>query len=121
MPAGDGFSGADRAALDASIRKAELSSRVEFSVYVGPFEGASPRDFATSLHNTLVAPTRSVMIAVDPDQRLLEIVTGGWVRRTLSDQETQLAAETMRASFAEDDLLGGLQRGIAQLADHARR
>ncbi len=119
MPAGDGFSSADRAALDASIRKAELISRVEFSVYVGAFEGAS-RDFATSLHNTLVAPSRSVMIAVDPDERLLEIVTGGWVRRTLSDEETQLAAETMRASFADGDLLGGLERGIAQLAEHAR-
>lgn len=119
MPAGEAFSSAERAALDASIRKAELTSRVEFSVYVGAFEG-TPRDFATSLHNTLVAPTRSVMIAVDPEQRLLEIVTGGWVRRTLSDAEAQLAAETMRASFAEEDLLGGLQRGIAQLAEHAR-
>ena len=36
------------------------------------------------------------------------------------DEPTALAAETMRSSFAEDDLVGGLRAGIAMLADHAR-
>lgn len=120
MPAGDRLTTGQRNAVEESIRKAELLSRAEFSVYVGPVDGEDPHTFATRLHNTLVAPTRSVMIVVDPDRRVLEIVTGGWVRRTLSDAESVLAAEAMRSSFAEGDLVGGLRAGLAMLADHAR-
>ena len=57
---------------------------------------------------------------VDPDQRALEIVTGGYVRRTLTDSEVELAALAMQSDFAAGDLVGGLKRGIQMLADHAR-
>ena len=120
MHAGDRLTTAQRYAVEESIRKAELQSRAEFSVYVGPVEGPDPHAYATQLHNTLVAPSRSIMIVVDPERRVLEIVTGGRVRRTLSDAEAALAAEAMRSSFAEGDLVGGLRAGIAQLADHTR-
>ena len=118
VAAGD-FSSAERFVLDDAIRKAEQLSRVEFSVFVGNAEG-DPRAFATQLHNSLVAPSRSILIMVDPTARALEIVTGGTVRRTLSDKEVELTAAQMQSSFAEGDLVGGLKRGIAMLADHAR-
>ena len=118
VAAGD-FSSAERFALDEAIRKAETLSRVEFSLFVGHAEG-DPRAFATQLHNSLVAPSRSIMIMVDPTARALEIVTGGSVRRTLTDKEVELTAAQMQSSFAEGDLVGGLKRGIAMLADHAR-
>jgi uncharacterized membrane protein YgcG len=92
---------------------------VEFSLFVGSAEG-DPRAFATQLHNSLVAPARSILIMVDPDARALEIVTGGYVRRTLTDKEVELTALQMQTSFAEGDLVGGLKRGIAMLAEHAR-
>jgi len=124
VAAGDRFSGArfstaERAALDVTIRKAEQLCRAEFSVFVGRAT-AEPRVFATSLHNTLVAPARSILIMVDPDQHVVEVVTGGYVRRTLGDAQVDLAIATMSACFAEGDLVGGLRRGIQQLAEHAR-
>ena len=119
MAAGDPFSATERAALDAAIRKAEQLSRAEFSVFVGKAEG-DPRAFATRLHNSLVAPSRSVQIMVDPDARVLEVITGSWVRRNLRDQEVELAIAEMQTLFAEGDLVGGLRRGIHMLADHAR-
>lgn len=119
MPAGDAFSSAERRALDDTIRKAEQLCRLEFSVFVGHAEG-EPRAFATSLHNTLVAPARSILVMVDPGQRVLEIVTGGYARRTLSDHEVELAALEMQSLFAEGDLVDGLRRGIMRLAEHAR-
>lgn len=119
MAAGDPFSGAERAALDAAIRKAEQLSRAEFSVFVGKAEGES-RAFATRLHNSLVAPSRSILIMVDPSARVIEVVTGAYVRRNLSDSEVELAIVAMQTAFAEGDLVGGLRRGIAMLADHAR-
>jgi uncharacterized membrane protein YgcG len=119
VPAGDPFSSAERYALDQAIRKAEQTCRFEFSVFVGNAEG-DPRAFATSLHNTLVAPARSVLVMVDPTARQLEIVTGGEVRRTLTDRQVELVAITMQSAFAEGDLVDGLRRGIQMLAEHAR-
>jgi uncharacterized membrane protein YgcG len=120
VPAGDRLTAGQRNAVEEAVRKAELLSRAEFSVYVGPVGGPDPHAFATQLHNTLVAPARSIMIVVDPERRVLEIITGSWVRRTLSDAEAALAAEAMRTSFASGDLVGGLRAGIALLAEHAR-
>ncbi|MCW2764939.1 MAG: hypothetical protein JWO11_898 [Nocardioides sp.] len=119
MPAGDPFSSAERYALDDAIRKGEQLCRFEFSVFVGNAEG-DPRVFATRLHNLLVAPARSILVMVDPTAHVLEIVTGGYVRRTLTDRQVELAALHMQTAFAEQDLVGGLRRGIQMLAEHAR-
>lgn len=120
MAAGDVLSEADRLALDKTIRVAEQSSRFEFSVYVGPVEGDDTRAWATRLHNRLVAPPRSVLVLVDPRRRVIEVVTGGEVRRHLSDREVELAVMAMSSEFASGSILSGLQRGIAMLAEHAR-
>jgi hypothetical protein len=116
---GDPFRSADRVVLDETIRRAEQLSRVEFSVFVGNAHG-EPRRFAAALHATLVAPARSILIMVDPTQRALEVVTGSYVRRTLSDNEVELAVAAMQSDFASGDLVGGLRRGVQMLADHAR-
>ncbi|WP_245734479.1 DUF5130 family protein [Nocardioides exalbidus] len=120
MAAGEPLTEADRLALDRTIRIAEQSSRFEFSVYVGPAQGDDTRAWATRLHNRLVAPARSVMVIVDPRRRVIEVVTGGDVRRHLSDAEVELAVLAMSSEFASGNLLAGLQRGITMLAEHAR-
>lgn len=120
MAAGDVLGEADRLALDKTIRVAEQSSRFEFSVYVGPVEGDDTRAWATRLHNRLVAPARSVLVLVDPRRRVIEVVTGGEVRRHLSDGEVELAVLAMSSEFARGSILSGLQRGISMLAEHAR-
>ena len=118
MAAGE-FSSAERHEIDRAIRAAEQASRYEFSVYVGRAEG-EPAAFARRLHASLVAPSRSILILVDPVERALEVVTGVDVRRNLSDREVELAVLQMQSAFATEDLVGGLKRGISMLADHAR-
>jgi uncharacterized membrane protein YgcG len=113
------FSGSDKVALDETIRRAEQLSRVEFSVFVGHAEG-DPRAYALSLHATLVAPSRSILILVDPGARAVEVVTGSHVRRTLRDNQVELAVAQMQTLFSSGDLVGGLRRGIQMLAEHAR-
>jgi uncharacterized membrane protein YgcG len=113
------LTGPEQAALDDAIRKAERLSRIEFSVFVGRAEG-DPRTFARSLHGSLVAPSRSVLVLVDPDARATEVVTGSIVRRTLEDREVELAVLAMQSSFSAGDLVGGLRRGIQLLAEHSR-
>lgn len=117
MAAGD-LSSADRLAIDTTIRKSEQLCRFEFSVYVGDVEG-EPRPFATRLHNTLVAPARSILIMIDPRAKLVEIVTGAQVRRAVSDSEIDLAITAMKALFAEGRLADGIRQGISQIAEHA--
>ena len=119
MAAGE-LTESDRLALDRTIRLAEQSCRFEFSVYVGPAEGDDTRAWATRLHNRLVVPSRSVLVLVDPVGRAIEVVTGGDVRRHLTDAEVELAVLAMSSEFAAGNLLAGLQRGIMMLAEHAR-
>jgi uncharacterized membrane protein YgcG len=108
----------ERAEIDRAIRSAELTSRFEFSVFIGTADG-DPRAYARRLHSSLVAPARSVMVLVDPAQRALEVVTGAEVRRHLSDAEVELSILQMQSAFAEQDFVGGLVRGICMLAEHA--
>ena len=120
MPSGDAFTSAQRYEIDKAIRDAETLSRFEFSVFVGASEGET-RPFAERLHAALVAPTRSVLVLVDPAARVVEVVTGAEARRSLDDAEVRLAALTMQTAFAAGDLVGGIKNGVLQLAEHARR
>lgn len=120
MPAGDGFSSAQQAEIDRSIRAAETSCRFEFSVYVGSIEGAA-QAFARRLHASLSSPDRSVLIVVDPSGRRIEVITGSVVRRSLSDESVRLAVAGMQSRFSEGDLVGGIKHGVSQLAESARR
>lgn len=119
VPAGEVLGAADRVALDQAIRSAETVSRFEFSVFVGATEG-DPRAFAERLHAALVVPDRSVLVLVDPRARVLEVVTGTVVRRTLTDDDVRLAVLAMQADLAEGDLVGGISRGLRTLAQQAR-
>ena len=60
-----------------------------------------------------------MLVAVSPNQRVLEIVTGHEARKRISDRDAKLAALSMAASFAGGDLAGGVLSGLDQLATHA--
>jgi uncharacterized membrane protein YgcG len=119
VPGGEGFSAAQRHEIDKAIRDAETMCRLEFSVFVGASEGET-RPFAERLHAALVAPSRSVLVMVDPAARIVEVVTGSEARRSLGDEEVKLAVLGMQSAFAAGDLVGGIKRGVLQLAEHAR-
>ena len=104
--------------LDEAMRVADGSTGLTFSVYVGDLD-EPVREHAEKLHGELADPARSVLIAVSPNQRVLEIVTGVTARRRLPDRTCKLAALSMTAAFAGGDLAGGLVSGLAQLTEHA--
>ncbi len=106
--------------IDEALRVADRSTGLTFSIYVG--EITEPvRKGAEDLHAQLARPASSVLIAVSPEQRQLEIVTGSLARRRLADRDCKLAALSMAAAFGGGDLAGGIVIGLAQLADHAGR
>jgi uncharacterized membrane protein YgcG len=106
--------------LDEALRMADEQTGLTFSVYLGDLE-EPVRQHAERLHKQLDGADRAVLIAVSPNQRVLEIVTGNEARKRISDRDAKLAALSMAAAFAGGDLAGGVLSGLDQLASHAGR
>lgn len=104
--------------LDEALRVADRSTGLTFSVYVGDLD-EPVRGYAEKLHGQLAEPDRSVLLAVSPNQRVLEIVTGAEARKRVPDRSAKLAALSMAAAFGGGDLAGGIVSGLAQLAEQA--
>lgn len=106
--------------LDQALRVADQETGLTFSVYVGDLEEPT-RLHAEKLHGQLTDPARSVLVAVSPNQRQLEIVTGVQARKRIPDRDAKLAALSMSAAFSGGDLAGGIVIGLDQLSTHAGR
>lgn len=118
MHAGD-LTAAQRAEVQRLLEHAERQSGLTFSAYVGAWDGGRPG--AEAMLERLADPDRSVLVAVDPVGRELEIVTGRLARIPLDDRACGLAALSMTSSFTTGDLMGGLRDGLAVLGEQARR
>lgn len=106
--------------VDEALRAADRVTGLTFSVYIGDLEEPT-REHAERMLGVLPDPDNSVLLAISPNQRVLEIVTGSVARRRLLDRDCKLAALSMSAAFAGGDLAGGIVAGLAQLAEHAGR
>jgi uncharacterized membrane protein YgcG len=104
--------------LDEALRLADRSTGLTFSVYIGELEEPI-RGYAEKLHGQLPDPDSAVLIAVSPNQRVLEIVTGTLARKRIPDRSAKLAALSMAAAFGGGDLAGGAVAGLAQLVEQA--
>ena len=105
------FSPRQLARLDEALTMASRECGITFSLYIGALEEPT-RDFAERLHARLEDPAGSVLIAISPGQRILEIVTGAVSAKRLPDRACALAALSMTASFAGGDLIGGMVSGL---------
>jgi hypothetical protein len=104
--------------LDEALTLASRDSGLRFSVYLGDL-GARPVEAAQRLHAELEGSDEAVLVAVSPEQRVVEVVTGPEARVRLPDRGAKLAVMSMVASFKEGDLLGGLLTGLRMLGDQA--
>ena len=120
-PVADGpFSTRQLLRLDEALRSADQQTGLTFSVYIGELDPPT-RESAEKLHKQIEDADHAVLIAVSPNQRKLEIVTGNEARKRISDRDAKLAGLSMAAAFAGGDLAGGILSGIDQLASHAGR
>ena len=116
---GDGLTDAQRARLARAVETADRATGLDFLVRIGVLDGGRADAEALVAARGAEAP-RTVLVAVDPPARALEIVTGSAASAVLDDRTCALASLTMTTSFAAGDLVGGLCRGIQVLADHGR-
>ena len=104
--------------LDEALTLASRDSGLRFSVYLGEL-GSRPTETAQRLHAGVEGSDEAVLVAVSPEQRVVEVVTGAEARVRLPDRGAKLAVMSMVASFKEGDLLGGLLSGLRMLGDQA--
>ena len=83
--------------IDEALRVADSATALTFSVYIGEL-GESPREAAELLHGRLADPDVSVLLAISPNERVLEIVTGSRARRRVLDRDAKLAGLSMAAA-----------------------
>jgi uncharacterized membrane protein YgcG len=115
------FTPAQLARLDEALTLASRDTGLFFSIYLGKL-GEDSRVEAEKLFEQLgeQAP-RSVLIAVSPAERVVELVTGEAAGARLPARACKLAVMNMVASFKEGDLVGGLVNGLRMLDEQAGR
>ncbi len=115
----DVFSYRELARLDEALTMSSRETGLRFTLYVGDL-GAQTRSYAEELHARSGGhPAESVLIAVSPGQRVVEVVTGAAAARRLPDRACALAVLSMTGSFSAGDLVGGIVNGLRQLSDQA--
>jgi len=104
--------------LDEALTLATRDTGLRFSLFLGDL-GQNPPSRVAELHDGLPDPHEAVLVAVSPEQRVVEVLTGPDARLRLPDRGAKLAVMSMMASFKEGDLFGGLLSGLRMLADQA--
>ena len=113
------FTYQELARLDEALTMSSRETGLRFTLYIGDL-GPRTRVRAEELHARSGGnPAESVLIAVSPGQRVVEVVTGHAASRRLPDRACALAVLSMTASFAGGDLVGGIVNGLRQLSDQA--
>ena len=113
------FTFQELARLDEALTMSSRETGLRFTLYIGDL-GKRTRVQAEEMHARSGGnPTESVLIAVSPGQKVVEVVTGAGAGRRLPDRACALAVLSMTTSFANGDLVGGIINGLRQLSDQA--
>ncbi len=118
MRPGDGFTPDQRLELDRARSAAAEATGLDVVLYVGELAGGRPGAERMLAER---GGRDSVLVAVDPAARRLEIVTGEHAAGRLTDRACGFVALAMTSSFAAGDLVGGIRDGLQVLSDQAAR
>ena len=113
------FSYHELARLDEALTMSSWETGLRFTLYIGDL-GKQTRIRAEELHGLSAGdPSDSVLIALSPGQKVVEVVTGAGAARRMPDRACALAVLSMTTTFANGDLVGGIVGGLRQLSDQA--
>ena len=109
----------DLSRLDEALTMASRETGLRFTLYIGDLD-KDTRARAEELHSRSGGDTsNSVLVALSPGQRVLEIVTGTAAARRLPDRACALAVLSMTSRLNSGDLVGAIVNGLRQLSDAA--
>lgn len=109
------FTDRDLVALDDTLTAATRATKVRFNVYIG--DAVDPAAATDALFPSTPDAADSVLIAVYPNQRVIEVRSGRAVADRVPDRIAQLGVTAAVASFGQGQLLDGLISAVRVIAN----
>ncbi|MEV0948502.1 DUF5130 domain-containing protein [Rhodococcus sp. NPDC049939] len=101
------FTTDDLVRLDVALTDCTRRTKVRFNIFIGDL-GDDTAAGADAIFPTTPEAVRSVLIAVSPNQRTVEIRSGRAVADRVTDSVAQLGTSAAVSSFGEGELIDGL-------------
>ncbi|KOS53338.1 DUF5130 family protein [Rhodococcus sp. CSLK01-03] len=112
---GPPFSDRDMIDLDDALTEATRATKVRFNVYVA--DAADPAVTTDAVFPTTPESSNSVLVAVYPNQRAIEIRSGRGVADRVDNRIAQLGVTAAISSFGQGDLIDGIISAIRVMAN----
>ncbi|WP_327096179.1 DUF5130 domain-containing protein [Nocardia vinacea] len=109
------FSDDERLAIDNVLTEATRATKVRFSIYIGDL-GADPAAGADAVFPATPEAARSVLIAVSPNDKAIEVRSGHEVADRANDRVCQLGVTAALSSFRQGQLIDGLISAVRVMA-----
>ncbi|MET7767273.1 DUF5130 domain-containing protein [Nocardia sp. NPDC005366] len=109
------FSDNERLAIDNVLTEATRATKVRFNIYIGDL-GADPAAGVDAIFPTTPEAARSVLIAVSPNDKAIEVRSGADVADRANDRVCQLGVTAALSSFRQGEMIDGLVSAIRVMA-----
>ncbi|CAN5294580.1 DUF5130 domain-containing protein [soil metagenome] len=105
------FSIAERVELDEALKWGSRASKARFAVYIGDL-GAPTAAAARAILAKVPTPDDAVLIAVSPNQKVIEVVYGSGLQGRGAESAAPLGVAAAASAFREGNLIDGLVSAV---------
>ncbi|MBF6172085.1 DUF5130 domain-containing protein [Nocardia blacklockiae] len=109
------FTDTERLILDNTLTEATRATKVRFNIFIGDLR-PDPATGVEALFPTTPEAERSVLIAVSPNDRAIEVRSGRDVADRVNDRVCQLGVTAALSSFRQGELIDGLVSAVRVMA-----
>ncbi len=105
----------DLVAIDDALKYGSRQSMTRFAVYIGDL-GSDTAARAREILANVQTPNNAVLLAVSPDQAVIEVVYGSEVRGRGAESAAPLGVAAASSAFEQGNLVDGLVSAIRVLS-----
>ncbi|OCF87550.1 DUF5130 domain-containing protein [Nocardia brasiliensis] len=109
------FSDDERLAIDNVLTEATRATKVRFNIYIGDL-GTDPAAGADAIFPSTPEAPASVLIAVSPNDKAIEVRSGREIADRANDRVCQLGVTAALSSFRQGQLIDGLVSAVRVMA-----
>ncbi len=109
------FNDQERLLMDNTLTEATRTTKVRFNIYIGDL-GADAAAGADAVFPSTPEAARSVLIAVSPNDKAVEVRSGRDVADRVNDRVCQLGVTAALASLRQGQLIDGVVSAVRVMA-----
>lgn len=113
------FSQEQRVRMDHALTEATRRTGILWTIYIGKLS-ATPAAAAREMLSLVSDPARTVLIAVSPNEKQIEVLGGDAIGNRFNDRVAQLGVSAALASFKQNDLIDGLVSAVRVMSAAVR-